>query len=221
MPDQNARPQGTLFGGVFDRGEVGHRGHGLAAGPARRGGRRWPGPWSEPGSRPPAPGQAVTAAAVAADFSAAEVAEVARATELTGNPVPGLARVLARRVPRAAAPAVHQGATSQDIMDTAAMLLARRAIDVTRRDLLAAAEAAARLADDHRDTLMIGRTLLQQAVPVTFGLVAAGWLAGLDGALTGWTTCGPTAARRAVRRRGRARSRSARPAAAAAVRAGR
>jgi 3-carboxy-cis,cis-muconate cycloisomerase len=130
----------------------------------------------------PGAGEAVSSAAVAADLSAAEVAEVARASELTGNPVPGLARVLARRVPAFAAPAVHQGATSQDIMDTAAMLLARRAMDATRRDVAIAADAAARLAAANRDTLMIGRTLLQQAVPVTFGLVAAGWLAGLDAA---------------------------------------
>jgi 3-carboxy-cis,cis-muconate cycloisomerase len=88
-------------------------------------------------------------------------------------------------VPGFAAPAVHRGATSQDIMDTAAMLLARQATEVIRRDLMAAARAAVRLADAHRGTLMIGRTLLQQAVPVTFGLVAAGWLAGLDGAVAG------------------------------------
>jgi 3-carboxy-cis,cis-muconate cycloisomerase len=133
-------------------------------------------------------GGAVTDAAVAADFSAAEIAEVAQASELTGNPVPGLARVLTRRVPPFAASAVHTGATSQDIMDTAAMLLARRAIDITRRDLTRASAAAARLADGHRGTLMVGRTLLQQGVPVTFGLVAAGWLAGLDSALDGLIT---------------------------------
>ena len=78
---------------------------------------------------------------------------------------------------------MHQGATSQDIMDTAAMLLARDAIDAAVVDLRAPAAAAARLADAHRGTLMIGRTLLQQAVPVTFGVVAAGWLAGLDSAI--------------------------------------
>jgi 3-carboxy-cis,cis-muconate cycloisomerase len=137
------------------------------------------------GLAPEGSGEAVTRASAGADFSAAELAEVAQSTALTGNPVPGLARVLSRRVPGFAAVAVHRGATSQDIMDTAMMLLSRRAIDVTQRDLLAAAEAAARLADAHRETLMIGRTLLQQAVPVTFGLVAAGWLAGLDAALTG------------------------------------
>ena len=56
------------------------------------------------------------------------------------------------------------------------MLLARRAIAVIDADLATAADQAAALADAHADTVMAGRTLLQQAVPVTFGLVAAGWL---------------------------------------------
>jgi len=177
-------PEVTLLGGVFSRGDV-------AAGDAA---------WLQAlldaeaglaraleraGLAPAGAGAAVTRAAVAADLPAGDVAEVARASGLTGNPVPGLARVLARRVPDFAAPAVHRGATSQDIMDTAAMLLARRAAEVIRRDLMTAARAAARLAAAQRGTLMIGRTLLQQAVPVTFGVVAAGWLAGLDGAVTG------------------------------------
>jgi 3-carboxy-cis,cis-muconate cycloisomerase len=136
------------------------------------------------GLAPAGAGAAVTGAANAGDFGPAELAELGRATVLTGNPVPGLARVLTRRVTDAAArPAVHQGATSQDIMDTAAMLLARDALGAAVSDLTAAADAAARLADTNRGTLMIGRTLLQQAVPTTFGMVAAGWLAGLDSAV--------------------------------------
>jgi 3-carboxy-cis,cis-muconate cycloisomerase len=135
------------------------------------------------GLAPAGAGAAVTRAAGASDFGPAEVAELGRATVLTGNPVPGLARVLTRRVTDPAArPVVHQGATSQDIMDTAAMLLARDALGAAVSDLTAAAGAAARLADANRGTLMIGRTLLQQAVPTTFGMVAAGWLAGLDSA---------------------------------------
>jgi 3-carboxy-cis,cis-muconate cycloisomerase len=110
-----------------------------------------------------------------------DIAELSLSSELTGNPVPGLARALTRLVDSPAGKAaVHQGATSQDIMDTAAMLLARDAIDVVLGNLTATAAAAARLAGAHRTTLMIGRTMLQQAVPVTFGEVAAGWLAGLD-----------------------------------------
>jgi 3-carboxy-cis,cis-muconate cycloisomerase len=88
-------------------------------------------------------------------------------------------------MPDPAKTAVHKGATSQDIIDTAAMLLARDAIDAAADSLSGAAAAVARLTDAHRGSLMIGRTLLQQAVPVTFGVVAAGWLAGLDGALDG------------------------------------
>ncbi len=116
------------------------------------------------------------------NFDLAELGELAA---LTGNPVPALSRALARQVPRPAAGAVHRGATSQDIVDTAAMLLARDALDVIGADLAAAAQAAAGLADTHRSTIMIGRTLLQQAVPITFGLMAAGWLAALDDARAG------------------------------------
>ena len=132
----------------------------------------------------PGAGAAVTAAAARpGDF---DLAELSRSSELTGNPVPGLARALTGLVTDPAAKsAVHKGATSQDILDTAAMLLARDAIDAAADSLSGAAAAAARLADAHRASLMIGRTLLQQAVPVTFGVVAAGWLAGLDGALDG------------------------------------
>jgi 3-carboxy-cis,cis-muconate cycloisomerase len=83
-------------------------------------------------------------------------------------------------LPESAAATVHRGATSQDIIDTAMMLLARTALDAVLASLSAAAGAAAGLAAAHRDTVMAGRTLLQQAVPVTFGLVAAGWLTGLD-----------------------------------------
>ncbi len=129
------------------------------------------------GMAAPGAGAEVTAAARAEAF---DPAELGRQAALTGNPVPALVRELTRRLPPGFAGAVHQGATSQDIIDTAAMLLARQALGVISDDLAAAATAAVRLAAAHRDTIMIGRTLLQQAVPVTFGLVAAGWLTGVD-----------------------------------------
>ena len=134
------------------------------------------------GLAPAGSGEAVTATARADNFDPDELGELAA---LTGNPVPGLARALARRVPQTAVSAVHRGATSQDILDTAAMLLAKRAIDVILADLAQAAEAAAGLAEAHRASIMIGRTLLQQAVPVTFGLIAAGWLTSVDEAREG------------------------------------
>ncbi|MCW2684539.1 MAG: 3-carboxy-cis,cis-muconate cycloisomerase [Blastococcus sp.] len=106
---------------------------------------------------------------------------VARAAD-AGNPVPPLVRALQAAVGDEAAGAVHVGATSQDILDTALVLLARNAIAAIDADLLAAAGAAARLAAAHRNDPVMGRTLMQQALPTTFGLKAAGWLAGLDGA---------------------------------------
>jgi 3-carboxy-cis,cis-muconate cycloisomerase len=129
------------------------------------------------GLAPAGAGEAVTDAATAGTIDAADLG---RQAALTGNPVPALVRALTRSVPAAAAVAVHRGATSQDIIDTAAMLLARRALAAIAADVSVAAEAAAGLAATHRGTVMAGRTLLQQAVPVTFGLVAAGWLTGLD-----------------------------------------
>src|SRR5690348_3620288 len=116
-------------------------------------------------------------AAAAGTFDAGELGGQAA---LSGNPVPALVAALRKAVPAEAADTVHRGATSQDIIDTAAMLLARGALEAIAADLAAAAGGCAGLAAAHRDTVMIGRTLLQQAVPVTFGLVAAGWLTGLD-----------------------------------------
>ena len=97
-------------------------------------------------------------------------AELGRQAAAAGNPVIPLVRAVRAVVGDAAAPSVHLGATSQDILDTAAMLVARRALVVIRDSLDVAAAACAALARDHRDTVMAGRTLLQQAVPVTFGL---------------------------------------------------
>ncbi|GEL26357.1 3-carboxy-cis,cis-muconate cycloisomerase [Pseudonocardia sulfidoxydans NBRC 16205] len=96
-----------------------------------------------------------------------------------GNPVIPLARRL-RAAAGPAGAAVHPGATSQDVMDTALVLLVRAAATVIDDDLGGAADGAARLAGEHRDTPMAARTLGQQALPTTFGLVAAGWCAGLD-----------------------------------------
>ncbi|MET7393012.1 3-carboxy-cis,cis-muconate cycloisomerase [Dactylosporangium sp. NPDC005572] len=122
---------------------------------------------------------AVGAAARPERFSAADLGARAAAS---GNPVVPLVEALRAAVPPAAAAAVHRGATSQDILDTAGMLVASRAVRVVLADLAACADRAARLAREHRETPMIGRTLLQQAVPTTFGLKAAGWLGGLDAA---------------------------------------
>lgn len=74
----------------------------------------------------------------------------------------------------------HAGATSQDILDTAMMLVAKRARVPLLDDAGAAADAAAHLAGRHRDTPIMARTLLQDAVPTSFGLKAAGWMTAID-----------------------------------------
>jgi len=127
----------------------------------------------------PAVADEIARACRAEDF---DIAALGRAAAASGNPVPALVRALTARVGGQAGGEVHRGATSQDILDTAAMLVASRALVLLGADLDGAARAAARLAEGHRETLMAGRTLLQQALPITFGLKAAGWLASLDGA---------------------------------------
>ena len=64
---------------------------------------------------------------------------------------------------------MHRGATSQDILDTAAMLVARGALRIVDAELLEAAVLRRAWPRTHRDTVMAARTLLQQAVPTTFG----------------------------------------------------
>ncbi len=131
-----------------------------------------------------APPEAAGELRAIADAGAFDLAEIGRATGEKGTPVPALLTALRGRLSDRAAAHLHTGATSQDVIDTAAMLVARRALAPILADLAGAAEACAALAREHRETLAPGRTLLQQALPVTVGLKAAGWLTGLRGART-------------------------------------
>ncbi|MCS0637825.1 lyase family protein [Streptomyces sp. LP05-1] len=127
------------------------------------------------GTLPAGAAATITATARAGRFDLRALALAARET---ANPVVGLVRELGRAVAAAdpgAAEYVHRGSTSQDIFDTGAMLVARRALALIRADLDRIARALAALAGTHRDTPMPGRTLGLHAVPTTFGLKAAGW----------------------------------------------
>jgi 3-carboxy-cis,cis-muconate cycloisomerase len=126
------------------------------------------------------PGLAADEIADACRADRFDIAALGRDAADSATPVVALVKALRAAVAEPAREHVHLGATSQDIADTALMLIARRALEPLLDDASAAADAAAGLAGAHRDTPMIGRTLLQQAVPVTFGLRAAGWLTGLD-----------------------------------------
>jgi 3-carboxy-cis,cis-muconate cycloisomerase len=170
----------SLFGGLFDRGEADTSDEAwlqamldTEAALARAAERA--------GLAPAGSGAAVTAVARADLFVNANLSTAAAST---GNPVPALVKALTGLLPAEsaayAADAIHLGATSQDIIDTAAMLIARQSIDAILTDLSAAAAACESLTRAHADTVMAGRTLLQQAVPITFGLVTAGWLTAID-----------------------------------------
>jgi len=115
---------------------------------------------------------AVDEAAVPAGFG---LRSLAARTLAGGNPVIPLVADLTTAVGEEYGPYVHRGATSQDIMDTATMLVAARTLDLILADLVRTERALAGLAAEHRDTPMPGRTLTQHAVPTTFGLKAAGW----------------------------------------------
>jgi 3-carboxy-cis,cis-muconate cycloisomerase len=118
-------------------------------------------------------------AAVCADADAFGWEELLDQGRAVGNPVEPLVRALRARVGDEHERYVHLGATSQDVLDTAAMLVTREGSAHVLGYVDTAAEACATLARDHRSTPMAARTLLQQAVPTTFGLVAAGWLVAL------------------------------------------
>ncbi len=126
----------------------------------------------------PAAAAAAIAECCSADrFDAANLGGQALAT---GNPVVPLVRELRAIAPAQAEQYVHLGATSQDILDTAMMLVTWRALGPLTEDLWSAAGRCAELAAEHAGTVMAGRTLLQQALPITFGLKCAGWLVALD-----------------------------------------
>ncbi|WP_406465575.1 3-carboxy-cis,cis-muconate cycloisomerase [Streptomyces sp. NBC_00111] len=127
---------------------------------------------SASGLAPAGAGRAVTEAADADRFDVRELALRAREG---GNPVIPLVAALTAAVGEEVRPFVHRGATSQDILDTAAMLVASRTLALVLDDLGRTAGALERLAAEHRDTPMPGRTLTQHAVPTAFGLKAAGW----------------------------------------------
>jgi 3-carboxy-cis,cis-muconate cycloisomerase len=125
------------------------------------------------------PEDAARAIAAACEPDRFDAEELGLAGRSVANPVEPLVRALREAVGSDASEHVHRGATSQDVLDTSAALVARRALEPIMLDLDAVARACAGLAEAHRDTVVAGRTLLQQAAPTTFGLKAAGWLVGV------------------------------------------
>jgi 3-carboxy-cis,cis-muconate cycloisomerase len=126
------------------------------------------------------PRAAAEAIAAAADSDAFDLVALSRETLRAGTPGISLVKALTdavRKRDSAAAGFVHWGTTSQDVADTALVLLLKKSWPLIEADLIRIDRALAKLAEQHRDTVMLGRTLLQSALPVTFGLKAASWFA--------------------------------------------
>jgi 3-carboxy-cis,cis-muconate cycloisomerase len=110
-------------------------------------------------------------------------AGLAEAATRSGNLAIPLVKALTANVAKTDAEAaryVHWGATSQDVIDTAAMLTLRAAIDALLPDLDRAIAGFARLAQKYRNTAMVARTWLQHALPMPFGLKLAEYAAALN-----------------------------------------
>lgn len=99
-----------------------------------------------------------------------------RQFEKCGFAIQPLVKALGKACDPEAARYVHWGATTQDILDTGLVLQMRAALTLIEAELDATIVALMRLARDHRDTPMAGRTFQQQAAPITFGWKAAVWL---------------------------------------------
>jgi 3-carboxy-cis,cis-muconate cycloisomerase len=125
------------------------------------------------------PGGAAREISARARLDAIDASDLAAGTVLAGYPIIPLVKALSRASAPEAAGYVHWGATTQDIVDTGLVLQIRDGLDLLAVDLDALIDALAVLAARERDTVMAGRTHLQHALPVTFGLKVAGWLAPL------------------------------------------
>ncbi|MET0820527.1 MAG: lyase family protein [Aeromicrobium sp.] len=130
----------------------------------------------------------VAPASAAADLTGAvggtDAPELASGAEAGGNPAIGLVAMLRDRTTGETSQWLHRGLTSQDVVDTALVLCLREAIDRVLTDLDRQLGLLADLAHHHRDTVMVGRTLTQHAVPITFGVKVASWIDGLVDART-------------------------------------
>lgn len=112
-----------------------------------------------------------------------DLTDVSAAAEASGNPVLAVVAALRARTDGETARWVHRGLTSQDVLDTAMVLCLRDATTAVVTDTRTTLGHLADLASEHRDTAMVGRTLTQHAVPITFGIKVAGWIDGLVEAL--------------------------------------
>ncbi len=126
------------------------------------------------------PGRAatdITAAAASAVFPVDAIAREARQSGTVAIPVIERLRGCVRLIDPESAAYVHWAATSQDVTDTALVLCLARALPILAADQAALSRALRQLSDVHAETVMLARTLMQPAPPITFGLKVASWCA--------------------------------------------
>src|SRR2546421_3909040 len=109
-----------------------------------------------------------------------DLARLKQQTERIGYPILGVVQQLVALCADGLGEWCHWGATTQDITDTATVLQMREGLALVEEDLSQISKSLAELARKHRDTPMVGRSNLQQAVPVTFGYKVAGILAAIE-----------------------------------------
>jgi 3-carboxy-cis,cis-muconate cycloisomerase len=128
------------------------------------------------------PERAATAISAHCTLGSLDISALSSAAARAGNLAIPLVRQLTKVVTDVdpeAARYVHWGATSQDVTDTALVLQTRDAIQLISSELASICKRLAQLTHEHRDTVMTGRTWLQHAAPITFGLKTANMLSGL------------------------------------------
>jgi 3-carboxy-cis,cis-muconate cycloisomerase len=106
-----------------------------------------------------------------------DIAVLTKETIRSGFPIIALVQQIRRQAGEEAGSYVHWGATTQDIMDSAAVLQMRAASEIFQHDIREIIRRLSEVAQRHRTTVMAGRTHGQQALPITFGLKVASWMA--------------------------------------------
>lgn len=129
------------------------------------------------------PAEAAEAIEAAVSIERIDMANLSHASALAGNPAIPLVKMLTAETEPAGQRQVHWGATSQDVMDTASILQIRDCILVFGANLARLQAALVVMTRQHRATPMVARTLLQHALPTTFGMTTAGWLSGIGRAM--------------------------------------
>jgi adenylosuccinate lyase len=122
------------------------------------------------------PAQAAEQIARLAKIDQMDLVEMKKDGKVTGHSLMGLLKEFRRLVGAENAKYIHWGATTQDILDTGQMLCLKKAMQIIERQLVELMKKMLPLLKEHEQTLMVGRTHGQHALPITFGIKIAGWL---------------------------------------------